>query len=88
MTKTMDFPGYEMEEAIDVVRGNTVRVRNICRKVGAAFRNIFIGSIPECTAPMAQGRDDASDGKLAVDERIGDGGTVNIRVLASTMMQG
>jgi len=88
MTNALDFPGYEIVEVIDVVRGNTVRARNIGRDIGAAFRNIFGGEIPEYTTLMAQAREDAIERMLADAERIGGDGVVNIRFSTSMIMQG
>lgn len=88
LSTTADIPGFEILEVIDIVRGSTVRARNIGRDIGAAFRNIFGGEIPEYTKLMAQSREEAIQRMLADAERIGADAVVNVRFTTSLIMQG
>lgn len=86
---TTDFiPGREIAEVIDIARGSTVRARNIGRDIGAVFRNIVGGEIPEYTKLMSSSREQALERMLADAERIGADAVINVRFTTSMVMQG
>lgn len=47
-------PGREIAESIGIVRGSTVRARNIGRDIFAGFKNIIGGEISEYTKLPAE----------------------------------
>ncbi len=81
-------PGREIAEVIDIARGSTVRARNIGRDIGAVFRNLVGGEIPEYTKLMSTAREQAIDRMLADAERIGADAVINVRFTTSMVMQG
>ncbi len=54
-----DLPGKQIKEVIGIVRGNTVRSRNIGRDIMAALKNIVGGEIKTYTELITQARDEA-----------------------------
>lgn len=73
MTTGNEIPGYEIVEILDVVKGNTIRARNLGKDILAVFKNIIGGEIEEYTKLMAESREQALDrmresaGKLGAD---------------------
>jgi len=88
ITSTTDYiPGREVVEVIDIVRGSTVRARNIGRDIVAGFRNIVGGEITEYTMLLAESREQALDRMMADAERIGADAVINVRFMTSMVMQ-
>ena len=81
-------PGREITEVIDIVRGSTVRARNIGRDIFAGLRNIVGGEIYEYTKLMADAREQALDRMIADAERVGADAVINVRFSTSMIMQG
>jgi uncharacterized protein YbjQ (UPF0145 family) len=88
ITTTDYIPGREIAEVIDIVRGSTVRARNIGRDLTALLRNIIGGEIPEYTKLMAISREQAIDRMIADAHRIGADAVINVRFTTSMVMQG
>jgi uncharacterized protein YbjQ (UPF0145 family) len=87
LSNTDFLPGREILEVIDVVRGNTVRARNIGRDIVAGLRNIVGGEITEYTKLLAESREQALGRMLADAERIGADAVINVRFMTSMVMQ-
>lgn len=86
---TIDYiPGEEIAEAIDVVRGSTVRARHIGRDFVAGLRLIAGGEVSEYTKLMAQAREQAIERMIADAERIGADAVINVRFTTAAVMQG
>ena len=45
ITTASEIPGKKIGEVLGIVKGNTVRARNIGRDIGAGFKNIIGGEI-------------------------------------------
>ncbi len=88
LSTTNFIPGREINEVIDIARGSTVRARNIGRDIGAVFRNLVGGEIPEYTKLMSTAREQAISRMLADAERIGADAVINVRFTTSMVMQG
>ena len=88
LSNTDFIPGRDIAEVIDIARGSTVRARNIGRDIGALFRNIIGGEIPEYTKLMSSSREQAISRMLADAERIGADAVINVRFTTSMVMQG
>lgn len=87
LSNTDFLPGRQILEVIDVVRGNTVRARNIGRDIVAGLRNIVGGEIVEYTKLLAESREQALGRMLADAERIGADAVINVRFMTSMVMQ-
>ncbi|MCF7903440.1 MAG: YbjQ family protein [Candidatus Marinimicrobia bacterium] len=84
---TLTISGKEIEQELGVVRGNTVRARNVGRDIMAFFRTLVGGELPEYSALMAEAREQAVDRMLQRAEELGADAVVNVRFSTSMIMQ-
>ncbi len=80
--------GKEIAETLGIVRGSTVRARNIGRDIFAGLKNIVGGEISEYTRLLAEAREQALQRMVQDAERLGADAVVNIRFTTSAVMQG
>ncbi|MDD2913264.1 MAG: YbjQ family protein [Candidatus Pacebacteria bacterium] len=59
ITTGNDIPGKEIIKVLGVVKGSTVRARNIGRDIGAGIRNIIGGEVKTYTEMTKNARDEA-----------------------------
>ncbi|WP_396637901.1 YbjQ family protein [Maribacter sp. R77961] len=85
---TADIAGKEIAESLGIVRGSTVRARNIGRDVFAGLKNLVGGEISEYTQLLAQAREQAIQRMLDDAKRVGADAIVNVRFNTSQVMQG
>ena len=88
LTSTDEVPGYRVIRVFGLVKGNTVRARNIGRDIVAGLRSIVGGEVVEYTKMLAQSREQALDRLKAQAFRMGANAVVGLRVTTSTVMQG
>ena len=88
ITTTEFIPGREIVEALDIVRGSTVRARHVGHDIMAGLKTIVGGEIEEYTRLMAEARELAIDRLIADAERIGADAIINIRFSTSMVMTG
>jgi len=84
---TPEIHGHEITEVLGIVRGNTIRARNIGRDIFAALKNIVGGEIKEYTKLMADSREEALSRMIKDAERLGADAIVNVRFTTSMVMQ-
>ncbi|MBN1687004.1 MAG: YbjQ family protein [Spirochaetales bacterium] len=85
---TDSIPGKKVVKVFGLVRGNTIRARNIGRDIKAAFKHIVGGEITDYTKMMAETREQALD-RLAEDaEKLGANAIVGLRFTTTSIMQG
>jgi len=58
-------PGHEIVEVLGLVKGNSVRVRNIGSDILAGLRDLVGGEVTEYTKLMAESREQAVDRMVA-----------------------
>ncbi|NAS30539.1 heavy metal-binding domain-containing protein [Flavobacteriaceae bacterium R38] len=85
---TPTIEGKEIAETITVVRGSTVRARNVGRDIFAGLKNIVGGEISEYTKLLADAREQAIRRMLDDAARLGADAVVNVRFTTSQVMQG
>ena len=86
---TTDFvPGREVVEVLGIVRGSTVRARNIGRDIFAGLKNIVGGEIDEYTKLQADSREQALERMIADAEKLNADAILNVRFTTSMVMQG
>ena len=85
---TPNIPGKEIAESLGLVRGSTVRARNIGRDIFAGLKNIVGGEISEYTSLLAQAREQAIKRMLDDAQKLGADAIVNVRFNTSQVMQG
>lgn len=71
---------------IGIVRGNTVRSRNIGRDIGAAFKNMVGGEIKSYTELISQSRDEAYNRMVNNAIELGADGIIGMRFGTSSIM--
>jgi uncharacterized protein YbjQ (UPF0145 family) len=67
---TNEVPGREIVEVIGLVRGTTVRARDVLRDIRALFRNVVGGELVGYTKLVAESREQAID-RLIAEARAG-----------------
>lgn len=88
LVSTDEVPGYRIVQVFGLVKGNTVRARNIGTDIVAGFRSIVGGEVVEYTKMLAQSREQALDRLKSEAFRLGANAVVGLRVTTSTVMQG
>jgi len=81
-------PGREIAETMGLVRGSTVRARNIGRDIFAGLKNIVGGEISEYTKLLADAREESLQRMINDAQRFGADAVVCTRFTTSTVMQG
>lgn len=88
ITTTETIPGKEIETALGIARGSTVRARNVGRDIFAGLKNIIGGEIDEYTKLQAQSREQAMQRMTDDAKKLGADAIVNVRFATSMVMQG
>ncbi|MCF7910270.1 heavy metal-binding domain-containing protein [Candidatus Pacearchaeota archaeon] len=88
VTTTEEIPGKKISEIIGVVRGSTVRARNIGRDIGAGFKNFIGGEIKTYTQMADHARDEAFNRMVNNASDLGADAVVGVRFMTSMIMQG
>ncbi len=88
ITNTENIAGKEVTEVLGVVRGSTVRARNIGRDIFAGLKNIVGGEVSEYTRLMADSREEAFYRMQEDAKRLGADAVVNVRFTTSAIQQG
>lgn len=85
---TENHPTRETLKVLGVVRGSTVRARNVGKDFMASLKSIVGGEISEYTRLLANSREEAIR-RMAEDAmRLGANAVVNVRFSTSAVMQG
>jgi uncharacterized protein YbjQ (UPF0145 family) len=80
---TPEIAGKRIVRTLGIVRGNTVRGRNVGRDVLAAFRNVVGGEIHEYTKLLAESREHSLDRMVEEARILGANAVVNMRFATS-----
>lgn len=83
-----NIPGHRIIEVLGLVRGNTVRTRNLGADILAGLRNLVGGEVNQYTVMLAQSREQALDRMRAHALHMGANAIVGVRITTSTVMQG
>ena len=73
-------------ETLGLVRGNTIRARNIGRDIMAGLRTIVGGEIKDYTVMLDQARDQAVERMVSQAEKLGANAIVGVRFTTSQTM--
>lgn len=87
LSTVQDIPGKKIKDSLGLVKGNTIRARNIGRDIIALLKNIVGGEIEEYTKLLAQSREQAMDRMIASAEELGADAIIGIRFSTSYIMQ-
>jgi uncharacterized protein YbjQ (UPF0145 family) len=80
-------PGKRIVKVLGLVRGNTIRARNLGRDVVAGLKSIVGGEISEYTKLIAESREQAIDRIIESAEQMGANAIVCHRFTTSAIMQ-
>lgn len=86
MTPSPGIAGHRVVRTLGLVRGNTIRARNIGRDITAVFRNMVGGEIREYTKLMAEAREQAIDRMVENADELGANAIINLRFTTSYIM--
>ena len=86
---TVEFvPGHQIVQILGVVRGSTVRSRNVTRDFVAGIRGLIGGEVTEYTKLQAQAREQAIQRMVADATRIQADAVINVRFNTSMIVAG
>jgi uncharacterized protein YbjQ (UPF0145 family) len=85
---TETIAGKQITETLGIVRGSTVRARNVGRDIFAGFKNLVGGEISEYTKLQAHAREEALQRMIDDANKLGADAVINVRFATSTIMQG
>lgn len=86
MVSCDEIPGKRIIKTLGLVRGNTIRARNIGRDIMAMLRGIVGGEITDYTKMIAEAREQALDRMVAEAEKLGANAIVAVRFGTAQMM--
>lgn len=84
---TESIPGREIESAIGLVRGSTVRAKHVGSDIVASLRSLVGGEVKEYAQLLAAAREQAYDRMVAEALSLGADAVVGVRMETSTIMQ-
>jgi uncharacterized protein YbjQ (UPF0145 family) len=88
MATTENVAGYRVVKALGLVRGNTVRTRNLGVDFMASLRNLVGGEVGGYTKMLAQSREQSLDRMRAEALALGANAILGVRIVTATVMQG
>jgi uncharacterized protein YbjQ (UPF0145 family) len=86
VTPGSSIAGHRVKKTLGLVRGNTIRARNIGRDITAVFKNIMGGEIEEYTKMLAESREQALDRMIVEAQGLGADAILDIRFGTSYVM--
>lgn len=88
VTTTQTIPEREIASTLGVVKGSTVRARNIGRDIGAALKGLVGGEVKTYTDMTMAARDEAYNRMVNQAVELGADAVVNVRFTTSMVMAG
>ncbi len=83
-----EIPGKKIVEVLGVVKGNTVRARNIGRDIGAGLKSLVGGEVKTYTDMTTQAREEAYNRMVNEAIKLKADAIVGMRFMTSMIMQG
>jgi len=88
VTTTNEIPGKKIKQILGIVRGNTVRARNIGRDIGAGLKNIVGGEVKTYTVMTENARDEAYNRMVNQAIEMGADAIIGMKFMTSMVMAG
>ncbi|MFT5290452.1 MAG: hypothetical protein ACI8QS_001590 [Planctomycetota bacterium] len=88
LVTTDQLPGRSISQVHGLVRGTSVRARNIGRDIVAGMKNLIGGEVQEYTKLMAETREQALDRMRAEAKALGANAVVGLRFSSSEIATG
>ena len=88
ITTGNDIPGKKITQVLGLVKGSTVRARNIGRDIGAGIKSLIGGEVKTYTAMTMNARDEAYNRMVndAINKKAD--AIIGVRFTTSMIMQG
>ena len=88
ITTGIEIPGKKIIKVLGIVKGTTVRARNIGRDIGAGFKSIIGGEVKTYTEMTKNARDEAYNRMVneAIDKKAN--AIIGVRFTTSMVMAG
>ena len=81
-------PGKNVSEILGVVKGNTVRARNIGRDIGAGLKNLIGGEIKTYSEMTSNSRDEAFNRMVNEAVKLKADAIIGMKFMTSMVMAG
>lgn len=88
ITTTEEVPGKKVAKILGVVKGSTVRARNIGRDIGASLKSVVGGEVKTYTEMTQHAREEAYNRMVNQAIDLGADAVVGVRFMTSMVMQG
>ena len=88
ITTGNEVPNKEIAEVLGVIKGSTVRARNVGRDIGASFMNLVGGEIKTYTDMANNARDEAFNRMVNQAIDMGADAIIGARFMTSMILQG
>ena len=88
ITTGNEVPGKKVVEILGVVKGNTVRARNIGRDIGAGFKNLVGGEVKTYTEMTTTAREESYNRMVNAAIDLKADAIIGMRFMTSMIMQG
>jgi uncharacterized protein YbjQ (UPF0145 family) len=85
---TEQIEGKKITETLGLVRGSTIRARNIGHDIMAGLRNVVGGEVKDYTVMLAQAREEAMQRMIEQAEKMGANAIVSTRFATAMVMSG
>ena len=85
---TETVPAHDIEEALGIARGNTVKARNVGRDITQSIRNITGGELKASSELLTDARDEALERMVEDARSMGADAVVNVRLESSEIANG
>lgn len=86
LVTTPEVPGREVYQALGLVRGNTIRAKNVFRDIGAGLKSIIGGELKDYSKMLTEAREQAMGRMIEEAEKLGANAIVNIRFASADVM--
>ena len=88
ITTANEVPGKKVVKVLGIVRGSTVRARNIGRDIGAGIKNLIGGEIKTYTDMTANARDESYNRMVNAAIDLEADAIIGMKFMTSMVMQG
>ena len=88
ITPAATIAGSKIVETLGLVRGNTIRARNVGKDIVAVIKNLVGGEIEEYTKMMGEAREQALARMMDQAEDLGADAVTDVRFTTSVVMGG
>lgn len=88
LSTTQEIPNKKIKEILGVVKGNTIRVRNIGVDFVAGLKNLIGGEVKTYTQMTTQAREEAYNRMINEALKLNADAIVGVRFSTSVVMQG